>query len=168
MNMEQNKILAALLVAGIIASLSGFIGHKITEPVKLKEPVYKIEGVASAEGGAVQEQATAEPIKDLMAKADAAEGEKVSKLCAACHTFGKGEPNRVGPNLAGIIGKSHAHMADFAYSDAMKASKGTWSETELNEFLWSPRKHIPGTKMTFAGLKKPEDRANLIKWLKTK
>jgi len=168
MNMEQNKILAALLVAGIVASLSGFIGHKLTEAEKLKENAYKIEGVASSEPGAPAEQTEAEPIKALMAKASAEEGEKISKLCGACHTFGKGEPNRVGPNLAGIIGKPHAHMPDFAYSDAMKASKGTWTEDELNQFLWSPRKHIPGTKMTFAGLKKPEDRANVIKWLKTK
>jgi cytochrome c len=167
--METNKIIAAVLVAAIIAMLSGFIGHKLVAPEQLAENAYKIEGIAPAagEGAAPAAQATAEPIKDLMVKADPAQGEKVSKICGSCHTFGKGEPNRVGPNLAGIVGRARGAAAGFAYSDAMKAKGGAWDEDSLNEFLWSPKSFVPGTKMSFAGLKKPEDRAALIKWLKS-
>jgi len=164
--METNKILAAFLVAGIIAMLSGFVAHKLVKPQQLAENAYKIEvSTAPAAGGtAAAAPENAEPIKKLMAKADIAQGEKISKLCASCHTFGKGEPHRIGPNLSGIIGRARG-AANFAYSDAMKSVGGSWNEDNLNEFLWNPKKSIPGTKMTFVGLKKPEDRAALIKWL---
>jgi cytochrome c len=167
MNMETNKLLAAILVAGIIAMLAGFIAHKTTETEKLKENAYKIEVADAPAAGAAAAPATAEPIADLLPKADAAQGEKISKICGSCHTFGKGEPNRIGPNLAGVVGRARASIADFAYSDAMKAKGGSWNADSLNEFLWAPQKFVPGTKMTFAGLKKPEDRAALIKWLET-
>jgi len=166
--MESNKILAAILVAGIIAYLAGFIGHKLVEPEKLAENAYKIEGVAPASGGGTPAAATGpEPIKDLLAKASLADGEKVSKICGSCHSFNPGEPNRIGPNLAGIVGRARAAVAGFAYSDAMKAKGGKWDADSLNEFLWGPQKFVPGTKMTFAGLKKPEDRAAIIKWLES-
>jgi cytochrome c len=166
--METNKILAAILLAGIIAMLSGFLSHKLIASEQLAENAYKIEAVAPAAGaGAVPAAAaSAESIKGLLATADAMQGEKVSKVCSSCHTFGKGEPNRVGPNLAGIMGRARASVAGFAYSDAMKAKTGSWDTDSLNEFLWSPKSFVPGTKMGFAGLKKPEDRAALIKWLK--
>lgn len=168
MNMESNKILAAFLVAGIIAMLAGLFSHKAIEPKKLAENAYKIEGVTAAAGGGVPAAAeTAEPIKDLLAKADPAAGEKISKICASCHTFAKGEPNRIGPNLAGIVGRARGSAPGFAYSDAIKAKGGNWDADSLNEFLWSPKKFVPGTKMTFVGLKKPEDRAALIKWMET-
>ena len=166
MNMETNKILAALLVAGIIAMLAGFASNKLIAPEKLAQDAYKIEaGVDVAAAGAPAAPTSAEPIKDLMAKASVAEGEKISKICGSCHTFNKGEPNRIGPNLSGVVGRSRAAIADFAYSDAMKAKGGSWNEDSLNQFLWNPQKFVAGTKMTFAGLKKPEDRANIIKWL---
>lgn len=170
MNMEMNKILAALLVAGIIAMLAGFIAHQLYPHKELAENAYKIEGVVSADAGATAAAAPAEvePINDLMATADPTKGEKVSKVCGACHTFGPGEPNKIGPNLAGIVGKSRASTAGFAYSDAMKAKGGSWNQDSLNEYLWNPKKFIPGNKMVFVGLKKPEDRAALIKWLETK
>lgn len=167
--MEANKILAAVLVAGIIAMLAGFIAEKAMEPEKLIENAYKIEGAAPAAGSAAPAAAaSAEPIKDLLVRADAAQGEKISRICSSCHTFNKGEPNRIGPNLHGVIGRSRAGIDGFAYSDAMKAKGGAWDSDSLNEFLWNPQKFAPGTKMTFAGLKKPEDRAALIKWLSTR
>lgn len=167
--MEANKFFAAILTAGIIAYLAGFLAHQLSHHEPLKENAYKIEVSASAGGapGAAAAPATAEPITDLLPKADVAQGEKISKVCGSCHTFGKGEPNKVGPNLAGIIGAPRAHKGDFAYSDAMKTKGGTWSEDTLNEFLFSPKNAVPGTKMSFAGLKKAEDRAALIKWLET-
>jgi cytochrome c len=169
MGMEFNKIFAALLVAGIVAMFSGFIAHLVIHPKHVEEDAYKVEVAdTGAAGGGAAAPAEAEPIADLMAGADVAQGEKVAKVCAACHTFESGGANKVGPNLAGIVGAKHAHKGDFAYSDAMKTKSGdTWSVDALNSFLWNPKKAIPGTKMTFAGVKKPEDRAALIKWLQT-
>jgi cytochrome c len=165
MNMESNKLLAALLVAGIIAYLAGFIGHQLVHTEKLAENAYKIEGVEAAAVAGADAPTEAESIDGLMAKADVAQGEKLSKVCASCHTFGAGEANKIGPNLAGIVGAKRAHVSGFAYSDALKNAGGNWSQENLNQFLWNPKKAVPGTKMTFAGLKKPEDRAALIKWL---
>ncbi len=166
--MENNKIFAALLVAGITAMLAGFFAEHLIPSEKLAENAYKIDMAdMPAAGGAPVVAATAEPIADLMAAADVAQGEKISKVCASCHTFKSGEGNRVGPNLAGIVGKAVGSVAGYAYSDAMKGKGGSWDQASLNEFLWSPKKAMPGTKMTFAGLKKPEDRAALIKWMAT-
>jgi len=170
MNMEFNKIFGALLTAGIIASFAGFMAsHVLYHPRLPAEHAYKVEvaedtgtGVASAA------PAVAEPIDELLKTADAAKGQKLSSVCASCHTFDAGGANKIGPNLHGIIGAKHAHNGSFAYSDAMKAKNGEkWDYDALNRFLWSPKKTVPGTKMTFAGMKKAEDRANLIKWLET-
>ena len=163
--MEANKFLAALLTAGIIAYLAGFIAHNLTKTEPLKEDAYKIEVTGGDTTTASAAPAKAEPINDLLAKASLADGEKISKMCASCHAFSKAEGNRIGPHLDGVVGRGRASVADFAYSDALKAKGGSWSVDSLNEFLFSPKNDVPGTKMGFAGLKKPEDRAALIKWL---
>lgn len=163
---EFNKVFAAVLVAGIVAMLSGFIAHKVVHPRELDKDVVVIEGGAAESGGA-SAPAGPEPILDLIATADIAKGEKLSKACAACHSFDKGGVAKVGPNLWGVVGASKAAHADFAYSDAMKEHGGIWSYEELNHFLWKPKSFVPGTKMAFIGLKKPEDRAAVIAWLHT-
>jgi len=165
---EFNKIFAAILVAILVAMLSGFIAHKVVEPEELEKNAYVVEGVgvAPASGG-VAAPAGPAPIAPLLAKANVEAGEKTARVCGTCHSFGKGEAAKIGPNLYGIVGSKHAHMAGFDYSDAMKAMTGDWTFDELNEFLFSPRAHVPGTKMTFAGLKNDQDRANVIAWLRT-
>lgn len=167
MSMEFNKILAALLVAGIIAMLGGFVSHKLYHPHHLEKDAYEIAAMEGGGGGpAVAEQTEPEAID--VAAADVAKGEKLAKVCASCHTFDNGGANKVGPNLFGVVGGDHAHKSDFAYSDAMKGAHGKkWDYDALNKFLWNPKKAIPGTKMTFLGIKKPEDRAAVIKWLET-
>lgn len=169
MNMEFNKLFAAFLVAGIVASAGGFIAREVAHPEMLEENAYKVEvAEAAPAGGGAAAPATAEPIDDLLKTADVGHGEKVAKVCAACHTFDKGGANKVGPNLNGVVGLHHAHKDDYAYSDAMKAKSGdVWTEQGLNEFLFNPKKAIPGTKMSFAGLKKAEDRAAVIKWIES-
>ncbi len=165
---EFNKIFAAILVALLVAMVSGFLAEKLIAPEKLAKNSYIVEGVASpqTETNAAAPKGPA-PIGPLLAKADADAGQKTARVCGTCHSFGKGEPAKIGPNLYGIIGSKHAHMAGFDYSDAMKAMPGNWDFAELNEFLYSPRAHVPGTKMTFAGIKDDQQRANVIAWLRT-
>lgn len=165
--MEFNKIFAAILVAGIVAMLAGFIAEQLTHPHKLKENAYKIEGVEMADGGAVKEK-LAEPVLAMLAEADIARGQKVSKACAACHSFDKGGANGVGPNLWNIVGRNKQTVSGFTYSGTLNAHGGdVWSYAELNKFLWKPKKYSPGTKMNYIGLKKPEDRAAMIAWLRS-
>jgi cytochrome c len=103
-----------------------------------------------------------------MAAGDAKKGEKVFKKCKACHTIKKGGKNKIGPNLAGIIGRKAGEGAGFKkYSKAMKASGIVWSEATLDEFLAKPRKMVKKTKMGFAGLKKASQRADVIAYLKS-
>jgi cytochrome c len=102
----------------------------------------------------------------LLASADATAGEGVFKKCASCHKLDGSDG--VGPHLNGVVGRMHAAISGFAYSEAMAAlSAEPWSPEALNTFLENPKKAMPGTKMAFAGLPKPEDRANLIAYLTT-
>lgn len=165
--MEFNKIFAAVLVAGIIAMFAGFVAEQVINPHKLKENAFKIEGVETAGGGAVKEK-LAEPILALLAEADIARGQKLSKACAACHSFDKGGANGVGPNLYGVVGKAKQSVSGFTYSGVLNTNGGNvWTYEELNKFFWKPKKYAPGTKMNYVGLKKPEDRAAMIAWLRT-
>ena len=167
-NMELNKIFAAVLVAGIAASLTGFVSHKLVHPHELKENVYKIEGVTddSASGGVTAPKGP-EPILELLAAVEIAKGEQIAKACAACHSFNKGGTNGIGPNLWDIVNNDKGSHDGFAYSDSMKTMDGNWSYANLNKFLWKPKAYVEGTKMNYVGLKKPEDRAAVIAWLRT-
>lgn len=168
MSLEWNKIFAAILVAGILAQLSGFISNKIFHKEPLAEDAFKVEVADAGNAAAV---ATApkgpEPILALLADADVTRGEKLSKACAACHSFNEGGPNKIGPNLWNVVGAEYAHLDDFAYSDALQSKEGVWDYAALNHFLWKPKDYIPGTKMNYIGMKKPEDRASIIAWLRT-
>ena len=165
---EFNKLFAAILVAVLVAMVSGFLAKELIEPKELEKNAYVVEGV----GAPAAETPDAAPkgpppIEPFLAKADVDAGQKTARVCGTCHTFGKGEPAKIGPNLYGIIGSKHAHMAGFDYSDGMKAMPGNWDFDELNVFLFNPRAHVPGTKMTFAGIKDDQSRANVIAWLRT-
>ena len=93
-------------------------------------------------------------------------GATLARQCMACHNFAKGGPNMVGPNLWGVVGGPHDHKPDYTYSDAMEKFPGKWDFESLNKFITKPTAYVPGTKMGFAGLKKPEDRADVIAWLR--
>jgi cytochrome c len=168
MSLEFNKIAAAVLMAGIIAMFSGFIARLLFQVEPLHENAYSIAGVGEPTtptgGGAAP---APEPILGLLASADAAKGEQTfKKACTTCHTIEQGGPNKIGPNLWGVVGRPVASHEGFAYSSAMQAHGGTWTYQELSIYLTAPAKRVPGTKMTYAGLKKVQDRADLIAFLR--
>lgn len=165
-NIEFNKIFAAVLIAGITAMFAGFLADHIIHPHHLEEDAVFVEGGAVETGGAAKASGP-EPIMHLLAAADVAQGEKLSKACAACHSFENGGPAKVGPNLWNVVNKAKASSAGFAYSESMTAKGGSWDYDALNHFLWKPKAYIDGTKMNYIGLKKPEDRAAMIAWLRT-
>ncbi len=166
--MEFNKIFAAILVAGIIAMFTGFLADNIVHEEPLHEDAYAVEALEGGVGGATPAAPQGpEPILAMLASASVEKGEALSRACAACHDFSKGGANRVGPALWGVVGAKKAAHAGFSYSDDLTSAGGTWTYQDLNAFLWKPKKVYPGTKMNFAGLKKPEDRAALIAWLRT-
>ena len=102
----------------------------------------------------------------LIASADIAKGAKVFAKCKACHQVEEAK-NGVGPHLVGVMGRTVAVIDGFAYSNPMQDLEGVWDPDALSEFLANPKRYLPGTKMTFVGLKKPQDRANLIAWLQS-
>ena len=130
-------------------------------------PIAAVEPQAGDKGGA-EAPAAAEPIEVLLAKASTERGEAAAKKCAACHTFDKGGPSRVGPNLWGVVGRHRAGVSGFNYSAAMKNKGGEWTFEELNKFLAGPGGYIPGTSMTFAGLTRGGERADVIEFLRTR
>jgi cytochrome c len=164
--MESNKIYAAILVAGILAMISIIGSGMLVEPEQLAKPAYPIEGVAAPAAGGEAKPAATEPVTPLLAKADVDHGAQIARQCMACHNFAKGGPNMVGPNLWGVVGGPHDHKADYSYSDAMKKFPGNWDYESINKFIEHPQVYVPGTKMGFAGLKKAQDRADLIAWLR--
>ncbi|NWK96511.1 cytochrome c family protein [Sphingobium lactosutens] len=119
---------------------------------------------AGAAGAAAAPQAD---LGTLLTGADANAGKAKAQLCLSCHDLNQGGPNRIGPNLWGVVGRPVATHAGFAYSPAMKEHGGNWSYESLFAFLASPARDVPGTKMSFAGLRRPEDRAAVIKYLAT-
>ena len=163
--MSNNNTIAGWVLAGGIAALGfSIVSSKYFHAGSNERPEvmgYEIEGVETSGGGADAGPA----IETLLQTADAAAGEKVFAKCAACHTINQGGANGIGPNLWATMGKPHGHVAGFAYSDALKGKPGNWDWTNMDAWLKSPRKYADGTKMTFAGLGKAEDRANLMAYL---
>lgn len=165
---ELNKILGAILFACLCLLSLNLAANAIFAPVKPEKPGYDI---AVEEKGAPGEKAPAaqqdQPVETLFATADVKRGETAAKKCQACHTFDKGGPNRVGPNLWGVVGRPRASEAGFNYSAAMKAKGGDWSFDDLYAFLKSPKAFVPGTAMGFAGISKASERADVIDYLNT-
>ena len=164
---ELNKVLGAILGTCLVLLALNIAAGAIFAPEKPAKPGYAI--ATKEPGGAEKPAAKApeQPIETLLASASVEKGQATARQCQACHTFEKGGPNRVGPNLWGVVNRARASEAGFNYSAAMKGKGGNWSFDELNKFLANPRSYIPGTAMTFAGLSRPEQRADVIDYLHT-
>jgi len=166
---EWNKIAGAVLGTLIFIFVIRLVAEAIYEPEVPTKPGYAVQGVVEAAGSA----ATA-PVEEVipdwgtvLPAADVAAGKTVSVKCEQCHDTSSAKTNKIGPALYGVVGRPRASVAGFDYSSAMKAKGGTWTYDEIFKFTKSPGAYIPGTKMSFAGLSRAEDRINLIAFLRT-
>lgn len=158
-----NTIAGWTLFAGIVALGASIGSGMYFHAEKPEKPGFEVADADPAGGGGA---AAAVDIATLLPAADVAKGAEVFKKCAACHTITQGGANGIGPNLYATMGDEIGHgKAGFAFSDALKAVGGKWDFQKMDAWLASPRKFAPGTKMTFAGLSKPEDRADLLVYL---
>ncbi|HLZ01638.1 MAG TPA: cytochrome c family protein [Bradyrhizobium sp.] len=165
---ELNKVIGAVLASCIVLLSVSLFSHAIFAPVRPAKPGFKIEAkqeTASTAPAAKPEAAA--PIETRLASADANKGKPETRVCMTCHTLEKNGSNKVGPNLWGVVDRPRASHPGFDYSSAMKAKGGKWTFDELDKFLTHPQGYIPGTKMTFNGIQNPDQRANLIAYLRT-
>jgi cytochrome c len=163
---EINKILGAILFTCLCLLGLNIAAGAIFSPPEPSKPGYEIAIPEKPEGGGAAPAAPQESLGQLLASADPKRGESIAKVCQTCHTFEKSGPNKVGPNLWGVVGRPKVEPG-FNYSAAMKAKGGDWTIPELSDFLTSPRGYIPGTAMSFAGLPRPQQRADVIAFLNT-
>jgi len=166
-SLDSNKIVASVILGLVLAWIAGFAAEKIVHPRPLAQNVYVVQGVeVAATTEAAGSAAGPEPLGPLLASADINAGKEVAKKCTTCHTFEKGGPNRVGPNLFNTMGSQIGEGHDgFAFSPALKDKKAAWTVETLNEWLFKPQAFAKGTKMTFVGLPKAKDRADMIAYL---
>ena len=167
--LEVNKIIASIIIAIILFVIIGFVGNFLIKIEEKQETAYKIEiPEVSSElsSQSVVNQKKIEPITPLLINASLENGAKIYKKCGTCHNYSKDSKSKVGPNLWNLINKPKGDVSGFAYSKALVDHGGKWTYEELNYFLYNPKKYIEGTKMNFAGLKKVQDRADLIFWLR--
>ena len=168
---EWNKIIASVLTALIVAMVSGILANQLVRPKELEKPVFLVQGAEQTAAAPAEQQPAAEklePIAPLLAKADPKRGEQLAKVCTTCHTFKKGEPNKIGPNLWDVTEEQIASVPGFQFSAALEKDKNEkWDPEKLNEWLHNPQSFAKGTKMTFAGFPKAQDRADVIAFLDT-
>jgi cytochrome c len=172
---EWNKIIASVLTAMIVAMVTGILASFLVHPAHLEKDAYMPPGAAEGEKGAEAAAAAAAkpaplpPIGPALAKADPSKGEQIAHVCLTCHTFAKGDPNKIGPNLFGVFGGPIAEdRGGYDFSDALKKRNGEkWIPAQLNIWLHDPQDFASGTKMSFPGLPRVQDRADVIAYLAT-
>ncbi len=167
-SLELNKFVAAILTAALIGMLAGNFADILYKPdLEPKVRGYEVEVVENVQSfGGVQEEVKFE-IGKLMASANLEKGEAQMKKCSTCHTVAQGGPNRVGPNLYEVLGRKKGAVSGFAYSDSLIEHGGDWDYEALFKFLYKPKQYIKGTKMGFAGVRKHEDIADIVAYLRS-
>jgi cytochrome c len=169
---EWNKVIASVLTAMIVAMVSGILASEIVRPKRLESPAYvppgAEAGAAAAASASAPPASGPEPIEPVMAKADVAKGQQLIKPCVQCHTFEKGGANKIGPNLFGVMEENIAAVPGYQFSQALLAHKSEkWDPEKLNIWLFKPQQFAQGTKMSFPGLPKVQDRADVIAYLES-
>ncbi len=167
---EWNKIIGAVLGTAIFIFVVRLIAEKVYEPEHPAKPGYIVEGVVETPAGGAPAAPVAEVVPDfgtVLPTADVANGKTVAGKCEQCHDISKGGPNKIGPELWNVVGRPRATEAGFAYSGAMKGKGGSWTYEELFKFTHSPQAVVPGTKMSFPGLRSEKDRIDLLAFLRT-
>lgn len=166
--MEKFKLPAISFGIALIVVLVAVFGADLLYwPKKMLKRGYEIQLSADGKPIAKKEEKPVD-ISALIRTANFDNGAKIFKKCATCHSVEKGGGNKVGPNLFQVVGRKRAAAPGFSYSEAMLKKGGSWSIEDLNLFLTKPKDFVPGTKMGFAGLKKPQDRADVILYLQKK
>jgi cytochrome c len=166
MNFLDYRILGALFGAVLFALFLGVFSDALVSAEIPKVPGFDLpSGAAPAKAAAPAVAAV--PLPVLLAKADPAKGQALTKICATCHSFDKGAPAKVGPNLYGVVGRPKGSAVGFSYSDGMKAKGGDWTFEDLNAFITSPKTFVAGTKMGYGGEPDAAKRADLIVYLRS-
>ena len=167
---EFNKVAGAVLGTAIFIFVIRLVAEQVYEPEVPAKPGYAVQGVVESTGGAAPAAPVEEAMPDwgtVLASADVGNGKATSAKCEACHDLSSAKTVKIGPPLFGVVGRARATVAGFDYSGAMKGKGGDWSFDELFKFTKSPQAYIPGTKMSFAGVTRAQDRVDLIAFLRT-
>jgi cytochrome c len=167
---EWNKIIGAVLGTAIFIFVVRVVAEAVYEPEKPAKPGYVVEGVVESPAGGGTAAPVAETMPDwgtVLAAADVAAGKTTSTKCEQCHDTSSAKTTKIGPPLFGVVDRPRASIAGFAYSSTMKGKPGNWTYDDLFKFIKAPQAVMPGTKMSFAGLRSEKDRINLIAFLRT-
>jgi cytochrome c len=165
MNFLDYRYFGALFGAILFALFLGVFSDALVSSESPKVPGFALPSSAAPVKAAAPVAAI--PLPVLLAKADPAKGQALTKVCATCHSFDKGGAAKVGPNLYGVVGRPKGSIAGFGYSDAMKAKGGDWSFDDINTFISNPKGFVAGTKMAFGGEADAGKRADIIAYLRT-
>lgn len=163
----KSPLKGSMLALGLALTIAIFAvasADLLYHPKKMVKRGFKIE--LSADGKPIVKKEKVVDLASLMKVADAEHGAKIFKKCATCHTVGKGEAAKIGPNLYKVVGRKKA-STNFSYSNAMKAKGGSWDIKSIDQFIKKPKDFVPGTKMAFPGLRKAQDRADVILFLQS-